>query len=131
MSTLFYLYVVPEQLAGNDDEISVTAHHMIGYCPQTIPAYQAMAATLRETFPQAKDGDIGCHQIVKSDRYKGFTLVAWQGHKVSRKTLGLPAAKGYAALVTKMKEDHPTWTYPTLPEYRGWYVTAHRISYNW
>ncbi len=132
MSKHFYLYVDPEELAGDHAEITVSAHYMIGYCPQTIAQYAVMAATLRETFPQAKDDDIGCHHITKSDRHKGFTLIAWQG-KMSRKKLGVPDAKGYAALIKKMEASpiEQSRSHPALPEYKGWSVTAYRIAYNY
>lgn len=132
MSKHFYLYVDPEELAGKHDEIMVVAHYMIGYCPQTITEYAKMAATLRETFPQAKDNELGCHRITKSSRHYGHTLISWQG-KMSRKKLGVPDAKGYAALIKKMKASplDSMREHPALPEYKGWYITAYRIAYNY
>lgn len=50
---------------------------MIGYCPQSIEAYQEMANELRKTFPDATDDEINCHQITESSRCKMFTLITY------------------------------------------------------
>jgi hypothetical protein len=76
----------------------VNVHYLVGYCPQTIAAYQEMANSLRKDFPNAKDKDIGCHQVTKSNCVYGFTLITWQTQ------LKLPAGKREAELM------YPGWS---------------------
>lgn len=127
MSHERYIYVNPEDLENDDDEIAVSCHYMIGYCPQNLTDYQDMAATLRKDFPEAQDKDIGCHQITRSDRHKGFTMIAWNG-KVKKSRVNLPTKEGYTEM-TDNKKPYARWV--QLPKFKDWYVTEAPRDYGY
>jgi len=52
-------------------------HVLVGYNQRSITDYQAMAAELRKTFPQAQDGELHCENVRESSFRKGFTLLTW------------------------------------------------------
>lgn len=55
-------------------------HLLVGYCPQTIPYYQAMIEEMRKTFPMIKPEDVGLGQVTSSSCVKGFTIITWNGY---------------------------------------------------
>ena len=48
---------------------------LVGYCPNTLEYYRILASIMRETFPDAKDGELECFKVRKSIRVKGFTVL--------------------------------------------------------
>ncbi len=60
-----------------DGTCACEVHYMVGYCPQTITEFRAMAEEIRKTFPEASDDKIECGKIYKSDWCCGFTIVIW------------------------------------------------------
>ena len=64
-----------KHISWNKDGNSCSAFILIGYCPDTLAYFQAMAEKLKETFPQVKDEDITCGKVTQSDCIKGFTVI--------------------------------------------------------
>jgi hypothetical protein len=60
-----------------DGKTRASIHLLVGYNQGTITDFQEMAAKLRETFPEAKDGEIQCGTVIISHAYKGFSIITW------------------------------------------------------
>ena len=125
MSQHHYIYVNESELTNPDDEIHVRVHYLIGYCDQTITQYQKMADHLRESFPEATDDKIHCHQIHKSISVNRFTLICWSG-RVKKSRIGLPDAKEYKKMVER-KDYHGD--FPHLPQWGEWWITQRNCDY--
>jgi len=67
---------VPEK----DGRPFANVHLLVGYNQCSIADFQAMAAELRQTFPQAKDDEIHCGQIHKSNFCDKFSIITWNGN---------------------------------------------------
>jgi hypothetical protein len=77
-------------------------HLLVGYNSCSIADFQAMAAELRETFPQAKDGEIKCGRINKSSMYDGHSIITW--------TAEIPV-RDYAGWVQKPIGQNPEYNW--------------------
>lgn len=129
MSHKYYIYVYPEDLEENEQEIEVFLHHLVGYCPQRLKYYREMADRMREDFPEINPDYVGCHHITCSDRFKGFTLTTLK-IKLPKARIGLPTPDQYAQLV-ETKESYQK--FPNLPNYGkyGWRIMLNPCDYNY
>ena len=64
-----------KHIQWNKDGNGCSAFILIGYCPDTLAYFQAMADKLKEAFPHVKDEDITCGKVTYSDYCKGFTII--------------------------------------------------------
>ena len=63
-------------------------HLLVGYCGETLKAFQELGREIRKTFPQAKLGSIKCGRINHSDTYHGFSIVSWEAFLPKKKYRG-------------------------------------------
>jgi hypothetical protein len=78
MSQHKYIYWRPD-LPAEEGFCVANVHFLVGYNGGTLADFQKMAEELRETIPQATDDNIICGKIHTSDRFKGFSIIAWNG----------------------------------------------------
>ncbi len=61
----------------NEGTQLASVHVLVGYSQGSIDDYMSMAATLRETFPQATNDKLFCSKVIKSSSVNGFTILVW------------------------------------------------------
>ena len=99
MSTVKFIYWCPDRASAGEGQQFAHVHVLVGYNQRSITNYQEMAALLRETFPQAKDGEVHCERVRTSGSFDGFTLLTWNA--------SIPG------------QAYPGWTESTIENGRG------------
>lgn len=54
-------------------------HLLRQYTTQRLSDYRQMHHELKKTFPQSKESDVECHQVMRSEDYASWTLLIWRG----------------------------------------------------
>jgi hypothetical protein len=61
---------------------------LIGYCPDTIPYFMAMAQLVLKSFPKADPSEMTCAKVTVSHYVKGYTALLAQIEGPKRKVRG-------------------------------------------
>ena len=75
MATHTFIYITDKQSATSQ----VVIHRLVGYMEPTIPGFTCIINDLCTLFPVVNKDDCHLGQIFKSNRYQGFSIVAWNG----------------------------------------------------
>ena len=77
MSTIKNIYWREDAQTNDKGETYANVHILVGYNQGTLADFRRMADDLRETFPQATDGEICGGKVFKSSFVNGFTIITW------------------------------------------------------
>lgn len=61
---------------------------LVGYCPDTLAYFNALAAEAKKSFPDLTDDDIACGRVCDSPVVNQFTVIVFQVHGKKRKIAG-------------------------------------------
>lgn len=77
-----------KRIYWNKDGIGGTGFILIGYCPDSLPYFLAMAELAKRNFEDANIEDSTCGKITNSRTIKGFTLFSFKIDGNKRKVKG-------------------------------------------
>lgn len=67
---------------------------LVGYCPDTLAYFQALANEAKKDFPDIDDGEIICSQVTRSSSIHGFTVILFTVPGEKREVAGWDSCDG-------------------------------------
>lgn len=94
------------QGAQNGETVRASVHLIVGYTAETLAAFEDMAKSVRDTFPDAKNCKLKIGRIANASGMDGFSIIHWTAELTHQP---------YHGWTARYLADNEPFPYPILP----------------